>query len=92
MSMMGTVAPRVMDVYMESSLFRQQQRRNEPADAEDSLYEPQAGGRRRGPTQRTTIERSTYTRAALSDASRILPVVALGALVATTVRTMRRAS
>lgn len=92
MSMVGTVAPRMMDVYMENAMFRQQKRPNEPADAEDSLYAPQPDGSRRGPTRRRTMERSTYTRAALSDAGRILPVVALGALVATTVRSMRRAS
>ena len=91
MSMVGSVAPRVMDVYMENAMFRQQQRHNEPADWDDSLYAPQPDGRRRGPTQRRTMERSAYTRAMLSDAGRILPVVALGALVATTVRSMRKA-
>jgi hypothetical protein len=38
-----------------------------------------------------TIERSAYTRAALSDATRILPMLAVGALVAGTVRSRRRA-
>jgi short-subunit dehydrogenase len=92
MSMVGTVAPRLMDVYMENALFTQQQRKNEPADAWDSLDEPQHDGSRRGPTRRYTIERSAYTRAALSDAGRILPVIAIGALVAAGVRASRRAS
>ena len=91
MSLVGTMAPRLMDVYMENTLFRQQQRQNESADARDSLYEPRGDGSRRGPTQRYTVERSTYTRAALSDAGRILPVIAIGALVATTVRSLRKA-
>ena len=92
MSMVGTVAPRLMDVYMENSLFTQQQRKDEPADAWDSLYEPRHDGSRRGPTNRYTIERSAYTRAALSDAGRILPVIAIGALVAAGVRASRKAS
>jgi short-subunit dehydrogenase len=92
MTMMGTVAPRLTDLYLEQTAFRQQQRHGEPADASDSLYEPQDDGRRRGPTDRYTIERSAYTRAALSDATRILPMLAIGAIVAGTVRSMRRAS
>lgn len=91
MTMVGTVAPRVMDLYMENAMFRQQQRHGEPADWDDSLDAPSRDGSRRGPTERRTIERSAYTRAALSDAGRILPIVALGAIVATTVRTMRKA-
>jgi short-subunit dehydrogenase len=90
MSMMQTIAPRMTDRYMERMLFTQQQQ-NEPAHTADALYEPQADGRRRGPTERHTMERSVYTRAALSDAARVLPFVAIGALVAAGVRSMRRA-
>jgi short-subunit dehydrogenase len=86
----GAIAPRLTDRYMERALFVQQQK-NEPAHTADSLYAPQADGHRRGQTGRYTMERSVYTRAALSDAARILPFVAVGALVAATVRTMRKA-
>jgi short-subunit dehydrogenase len=90
MSMMETIAPRLTDYYMERTFFTQQQK-HEPAHTPDSLYIPQADGRRRGQTERHTMERSAYTRAALSDAARVLPYVAIGALVAATVRTMRKA-
>jgi short-subunit dehydrogenase len=90
MSMMETIAPRLTDYYMERTFFTQQQK-NESPDASDSLYAPQDDGRRRGHTGRHTMERSTYTRAALSDAARVLPFVAIGALVAAAVGTMRKA-
>jgi short-subunit dehydrogenase len=89
-SLMGTIAPRLTDHVMERTLITQQQK-NERAHTPDSLYEPQQDGHRRGPTERHTMERSAYTRAALSDAARVLPLVAIGALVAATVRTMRKA-
>lgn len=82
---MGTVAPRLTDLYMESTMFRQQQR-DQPADGEDALYEPQHDGRRRGPTRRMTLQRSAYTRAALSDVERAIPALAAGALIVATLR------
>jgi short-subunit dehydrogenase len=90
MTLAETIAPRLTDRYMERTMFREQQT-DERAPAPDSLYEPQADGRRRGPTSRYTMERSAYTSAALSDAARVLPFVAIGALVAATVRNMRKA-
>lgn len=77
---MATVAPRLTDVYMETTMFRQQ-KSDEPAHRQDSLYEPQRDGRRRGPTRRMELKRSAYTRAALSDVGRALPVIAAGALL-----------
>lgn len=90
MALAETLAPRLTDRYMERTLFAQQQK-DDRAHSPDSLYEPQADGSRRGPTEHSTLERSAYTRAALSDAARVLPFVAVGALVAATVRTVRRA-
>ena len=81
MSGMGKVAPRTMDVYMEKTAFRQQ-RRNERNDRVDAMYGPQRDGRRRGPTARYTMGRSVYTRASLSRASAMLPLLAAGALAA----------
>ena len=80
MTTMGKVAPRLTDLYMEATMF-EQQKGTRPARAEDSLYEPQRDGRRRGPTKRMTLERSAYTRAALSDVGRALPVLAAGAIL-----------
>lgn len=88
MTLAEAIAPRLTDRYMERTLFKQQQK-DEHAHTSDSLYEPQADGRRRGPTKRYTRERSAYTSAALSDAARVLPFVAIGALVAATLKNMR---
>jgi short-subunit dehydrogenase len=81
MSGMGHVAPRTMDVYLEKTAFRQQ-RRSERNDREDALYGPQRDGRRRGPTSRYTMRRSAYTRASMSRASGLLPLLAAGAIAA----------
>ncbi len=81
----GAVAPRLTDLYMESTMF-DQQKRDEPARRDDALYEPQRDGRRRGPTERATLNRSAYTRAALSDVGRVIPAIAIGALLVATLR------
>ena len=87
---MGTVAPRLTDLYMETAMFKQQ-KKDEPRHSPDALWEPQRDGRRRGPSERITLRRSTYTRAALSDVGRVLPFIAAGAIVAATVRNLRKA-
>jgi short-subunit dehydrogenase len=91
MSVMGAVAPRVTDVVMERTLFKSQ-RKNEPRHPGDSLHAPQDDGRRHGRTEHHVMRRSTYTRAAMSDVGRVLPVIAIGALVAGGIRAMREAS
>jgi NAD(P)-dependent dehydrogenase (short-subunit alcohol dehydrogenase family) len=50
------------------------QKKDEPVHTADSLYAPDTDGQRRGQTAHTTRERSTYTRAAMSDMARLLPV------------------
>ena len=85
---MGRVAPRLTDLYMETAMF-DQQKSDERAHRPDSLYEPQRDGRRRGPSKRMTLQRSAYTRAALSDAGRVLPFVAAGLVLAAGVRSLR---
>jgi short-subunit dehydrogenase len=82
---MGTVAPRLTDLYMESTMF-DQQKRDEPPRRYDALYEPQRDGSRRGPTERVTLNRSAYTRAALSDVGRAIPAIAAGALLMAALR------
>jgi NAD(P)-dependent dehydrogenase (short-subunit alcohol dehydrogenase family) len=78
---MSTVAPRLTDLYMESTMF-DQQKKNEAPHSPSALYSPQRDGRRRGPSERVTLRRSAYTRAALSDVGRVLPFIAVGAIVA----------
>jgi short-subunit dehydrogenase len=81
LSGMGTMAPRTMDAYMEATAFRQQ-KRGRPNDHIDALDAPQRDGRRRGPTQRHTMNRSAYTRFATSRIGRALPLLAVGTLAA----------
>jgi short-subunit dehydrogenase len=90
-SVLEKVAPRMTDLMMERTLFTAQ-KKDEPRRPTDSLDAPQEDGSRYGTTHRHVWRRSTYTRAALSDVGRALPILALGALVAATVSSMRRAS
>jgi short-subunit dehydrogenase len=90
LTVMNTVAPRLTDRYMERVMVRQQMG-DGPRTEGDSLDSPGWDGRRRGPTSRHTFERSAYTRAALSNVGRALPLVVAGAFVAAAIRGMRRA-
>ena len=90
MTMMGALAPRTTDLVMERTLFRGQ-KRNEPRRPGDSLYSPQRDGQRHGRTERHMMRSSAYTRAAMSDVGRVLPVLAMGALVAAGISAMRKA-
>ena len=78
---MSAISPRLTDLYMESTMFEQQKKKEAPHTG-SSLYAPQRDGRRRGPSERVTLRRSAYTRAALSDVGRVLPFIAVGAIVA----------
>jgi len=89
-SLMEKMAPRTTDRYLERSGFAAQ-KKDEPVHTGDALYEPEADGQRRGRTTHMTIERSSYTRAAMSDVARLIPMIAVGALAAGSVRWMRKA-
>jgi len=90
-SVMQKVAPRTMDRLLERSGFTQQ-KKDEAAYTGDALYAPASDGERRGRTTHMTMERSSYTRAAMSDVARLIPMIAVGALVAGAVRSMRKAA
>ena len=90
-SVMGAVAPRMTDLVMERTLFKGQ-KKNEPRRGGDSLHAPQDDGRRNGRTEHHVMRRSAYTRAAMSDVGRVLPLIAIGTLVAASVRALREAS
>jgi short-subunit dehydrogenase len=89
-SMMEKVAPRTLDRYLERSGFTGQ-KQDEPVRTGDALYTPEPDGQRRGRTTHTIMERSSYTRAAMSDVARLVPVIALGAVLAGAVHAMRKA-
>lgn len=91
LSGVGTFAPRMMDAYMHATAFRQQKQTREN-DGVDALDMPQLDGRRRGPTRRHTLQRSAYTRFAISRARRALPLLAAGALAAGLAFTLPRRS
>ena len=69
------MAPGAMDAYLQATAFSQQ-KRGEANDHVDALDHPQRDGRRRGTTNRHTLQRSAYTRISMSRAGRALPYVA----------------
>jgi short-subunit dehydrogenase len=86
---MGNLAPRLTDVYMERTMFRQQ-RSGRPNDHRDSLHTISGNGRESGGYEGHVMQSSAYTRAMLSDFGRALPFLALGAGVAAAVSAVRR--
>jgi short-subunit dehydrogenase len=91
LSLMEKVAPRTTDRYLERNGFNAQ-KKDEPVHTGDALYAPEPDGERHGRTKHVVKERSSYTRAAMSDVARLMPMLALGAAVAGAVRVMRKAS
>jgi len=88
---MSQVAPRLTDLYLERTAISGQ-KRDEPANRDDALFEPSRDRRRRGTQPGHVMKSSAYTRAVLSDAMRAAPLIALGAVVAASVAASRRAS
>lgn len=88
-SLLEKVAPRTMDRILERTGFGGQ-KKDVPKHTGDSLYAPGPDGQRHGQTAHVMMARSSYTRAAMSDVVRLLPVIAIGAVVAGTVSSMRR--
>lgn len=78
MAVMGMVAPRTSDLYMERLMFRQQKTDQRPPETRDSLETPGGGGRVHGPHEGHVMQSSGYTTAMLSDARRVAPFVAAG--------------
>ena len=87
---MGTIAPRLTDLVMERQMWREMKRDEAPWSG-DSLDRPSGEdyGVRRGRQPGHVMKSSAYTRAALSDVGRALPLVALGAIVAAGVAARR---
>lgn len=86
---MGSLAPRLTDVYMERTMFSQQ-RSGRPNDHRDSLHTTSANGEESGGYEGHVMQSSAYTRAMLSDVGRALPFIALGVGVAAAVTSARR--
>ena len=89
LSVIGRVAPRTMDVYMERSLFDQQKDKSGAVRTQDSLYGPSRDGAASGPYEGHVMRSSLYTKAVMSDFTRALPFIAAGAAIAAGVRHRR---
>jgi short-subunit dehydrogenase len=89
LTLFGRVAPRTMDVYMERSMFEQQQDKSRRTNPRDSLYYPTEDGNASGPYEGHVMHSSMYTRAVMSDFTRALPFIAAGAVIAAGVRHRR---
>ena len=92
MAVIGMMAPRTMDRYMESAMFRQQRDTSRPADNIDSLYAPSRDGLAHGPYSGHVMKSSPYTTARMSDVTRVLPFIAAGVALAASVRRWRQAA
>lgn len=90
MAVMGRVAPRTTDLYMEQTMFRQQKSDERSPHTLDSLYSPGHDGSTEGPYDGHVMKSSAYTKAMLSDVTRALPYIAAGVAVAEGVRRWQR--
>lgn len=88
---MGTIAPRLTDVYMERVMYGQQKTHDRMQPREGNLDRPQRDGRAHGVHRGRVMHSSIYTKAALSDVARALPYVAAGAALAAGVHRWRSA-
>jgi len=78
MAVIGMVAPRTSDMFMERTMFEQQKTDTRLPHTDDSLFAPGQDGRANGPYEGRVMQSSTYTKAMLSDVTRALPFVAAG--------------
>lgn len=88
---LGSLAPRLTDVYMERIMYNQQKTYDRTQPREGNLDRPQRDGRAHGPHRGHVMRSSVYTQAALSDVARALPYVAAGAALVAGVRRWRAA-
>jgi short-subunit dehydrogenase len=83
--------PRVADRYMRATMFQgQKAKRPSRRKREDSLYEPQGGGRERGNYPGTVRQRSFYTISSMHRVATMLSAAAVGAGVVLATRRGKR--
>lgn len=85
----GFLAPRLTDLYMEKTMFSGQQQPPRPRSDAGNLDVPQPPHREEGDYQGHVMRSSAYTRAVMSDAARIAPLVAAGLALALASRPRR---
>ena len=86
MTLIGAMAPRMTDKYMENTMFSQQQDPEGRNRTMDSLYSPKRDGRRTGPYDGPVLQSSAYTKAKMSRVTQALPWIAAAAVFAAGVR------
>jgi short-subunit dehydrogenase len=89
---MGHLAPRLTDRYMERAMFKNQKTHDRSQPREGSLEHPQRDGRAHGLHRGRVMQSSAYTTAALSGVTRILSFAAAGLALAAGVRRWRNAA
>ena len=83
--------PRVADRYMRATMFTgQKMQKASRHEREDSLYEPQGGGRERGNYPGSVRKRSLYTLSSMHRVATMLSAAAVGAGVVLAARRGRR--
>ena len=82
MTLIGAMAPRLTDRYMEAAMFAQQKDPRRSAVTLDSLYRPTRDGHTDGPYDGYVRRSSVYTTAATSNVTRALPWLVAGAVLA----------
>ena len=89
---MGRVAPRLTDRYMERAMFKQQKTHDRTQPRAGSLEHPQRDGRAHGLHRGRVLQSSAYTTAALSDVTKIVSFAAAGLALAAGMRRWRGAA
>ena len=90
MGLGGFIAPRLTDLYMERTMFEGQQREPRPRPESGNLDVPQPPHREAGDYEGHVMRSSAYTRALMSDAARLAPIVAAGLALALASRPLTR--
>lgn len=88
-TLLASVSPRVSDVYMERFMFEAQKASSREEDRAGGLHRSRSEGAQTGKYPGTVMQRSLYTRAALSDAARALPLLGLGVALGLAARRAR---
>ena len=83
---MGRFAPRTTDALIERTLFDQQKDKSGKIQSLDSLYRPTRDGLANGPYDGHVRRTSLYTKTTLSNVTRALPFIAVGAVLAASAR------
>ena len=89
MAVMGGLAPRTTDRYMEGAMFEQQQNPRGKVDSKDSLYRPTDDGNVSGPYDGHVMKSSLYTSAMLSDVTRMASFITAGVVMAAAINRLK---